>query len=74
MNYATPTRLHDYQYLGADFRERERIRRKHLRLKKRILDLPIYEKNYLIDELLKHGDHPMQTQSGIGETELQGGR
>lgn len=28
MNYPEPTALHDYRYLGDDYRERERIRRK----------------------------------------------
>lgn len=28
MNFERPTALHDYQYLGEDFRERERIKRK----------------------------------------------
>lgn len=31
MNYPEPTALHDYQYLGDGFRERERIRRKKQR-------------------------------------------
>lgn len=31
MNYPQPTRLHDYRYLGDDFRERERIKRKTAR-------------------------------------------
>jgi DNA adenine methylase len=54
MNYEKPTMLHDYQYLGDDFRERERIKRKHQRLKQKIIDLPEYEKHFLISELLKH--------------------
>ncbi|MFT5692379.1 MAG: DNA adenine methylase [Oceanicoccus sp.] len=56
MNYPPPTLLHDYQYLGENFRDRERIKRKHLRLKNKILDLPIREKNFLINELLKSSD------------------
>jgi DNA adenine methylase len=28
MNFDEPTQLHDYRYLGADYRERERIKRK----------------------------------------------
>ncbi len=31
MNYDAPDRLHDYRYLGDDFRERERIKRKKQR-------------------------------------------
>lgn len=54
MNYEKPAVLHDYQYLGDDFRERERIKRKHQRLKKKIIDLPDYEKDFLIRELVRH--------------------
>jgi len=53
MNYPTPELLHDYRYLGENFRDRERIKRKHLRLKNKILDLPSREKNFLINELIK---------------------
>ena len=28
MNYPEPAALHDYRYLGADFRERERIKKR----------------------------------------------
>lgn len=56
MNYPKPQVLHDYQYLGENFRERERIKRKHQRLKDKILNLPVYEKNFLINELIEHRD------------------
>jgi DNA adenine methylase len=35
MNYTTPTRLHDYRFLGEDYRERERIKRLLRRWKQR---------------------------------------
>lgn len=54
MNYPAPTLLHDYQYLGDNFRERERVKRKHLRLKEKILNLPMLEKNFLIGELIEN--------------------
>ena len=44
MNYDEPTKLHDYQYLGQDFREREKIRRKLSRWKERIEQLPELER------------------------------
>ena len=31
MNYPEPARLHDYRYLGADYRDRDRIKRKKAR-------------------------------------------
>lgn len=52
MNYSEPQQLHDYSYLGSDFRERERIKRKHHRLKKKIQNLPEKEKLYLINEVV----------------------
>ena len=36
MNFQTPLELHDYRYLGRDFRERERIKRKQTRWKNRL--------------------------------------
>ena len=35
MNYPQPTALHDYRYLGEDYRERERIKRKKQRWQER---------------------------------------
>ena len=37
MNFPEPLELHDYQYLGKNFRERERIKRKTQRWKNRLL-------------------------------------
>jgi DNA adenine methylase len=36
MNYPPPLELHDYGYLGANFRERERIKRKRQRWERRL--------------------------------------
>jgi DNA adenine methylase len=36
MNYSEPIRLHDYRYLGANFRERERIKRIKMRWSARL--------------------------------------
>lgn len=36
MNFTEPLELHDYRYLGSDFRERERIKRKVSRWKNRL--------------------------------------
>ena len=52
MNYvAPPDELHDYRYLGDDFRDRQRIKRKQNRLKQKILGMPVRERNLLISEL-----------------------
>lgn len=44
MNYAEPQELHDYRYLGAGFRERERIQRKIRRWEKRLATMPRMER------------------------------
>jgi DNA adenine methylase len=54
MNYAPPVELHDYRYLGYNFRERERIKRKKTRWLKRLETMPDAERYAMlaaIDEL-----------------------
>jgi DNA adenine methylase len=48
MNYPEPRELHDYSYLGDNFRERERIMKKRKRLKKRLLEMDKFERLALI--------------------------
>lgn len=50
-NFPTPTALHDYRYLGRDFRERERIKRKTNRWKARLSKMPLLEKQALLAAL-----------------------
>lgn len=40
MNYSAPDELHDYRYLGDDYRERERIRRQQRRWIRRLDAMP----------------------------------
>jgi len=47
-NYKEPIALHDYRYLGADFRQRERIKRKKQRWVKRLHTMPILERRALL--------------------------
>lgn len=54
LNFPEPLELHDYSFLGENFRERERIKRKRLRWKKRLTKMKPQEKFALmatIDEL-----------------------
>lgn len=44
MNYPEPTELHDYRYLGSDYRDRERIRRQQRRWASRLLAMPDLER------------------------------
>jgi len=46
-NYKDPLALHDYAYLGTNFRDRERIKRKYLRWKHRLQQLAPLERAML---------------------------
>ena len=47
-NYPTPLKLHDYRYLGTNFRERERIKRKKERWANRLRTMPVLERQALL--------------------------
>lgn len=51
MNYNPPALLHDDQYLGHNFRERERIKRKRNRWANRFRRLPIQERGAIFRDL-----------------------
>lgn len=51
MNYPEPFELHDYQYLGDNFRQRERIRRKQRRWRARLLKMPNDERYALLETI-----------------------
>ena len=51
MNYPVPDKLHDYSYVGETFRDRERVRRRNQRWKKRLEKLSPLEQNALLDAL-----------------------
>jgi site-specific DNA-adenine methylase len=48
LNYPEPLELHDYQYIGKDFRERDRIKKKRRRLSAKLASLPTLEAQALI--------------------------
>lgn len=48
MNYPAPTRLHDYRYVGSNFRERELITRKKKRLIERLKRMPKLERQAIL--------------------------
>ncbi len=51
MNYSAPVQLHDYRYLGDNFREREKVKLKLKRWKARFKSMPILERNALLSSL-----------------------
>lgn len=64
MNYAEPTELHDYRYLGDNFRQRERIRRQQRRWADRLARMDRLQRYALLSAIAGHlaatvdGGHP----------------
>jgi len=56
MNYPEPIALHDYQHLGNNFRERERLKRIRQRWKERLARMPLLERRALVDLLAESSD------------------
>jgi DNA adenine methylase len=54
-NFPEPVELHDYRYLGRDFRERERIARRRRRWLARLAKMPVLERQALVSALLAMG-------------------
>jgi site-specific DNA-adenine methylase len=52
MNYSKPVELHDYSYLGDNFREREKIKQKSKRWTAKFKSMPILERQALLSALL----------------------
>lgn len=50
-NFPEPARLHDYSFLGDNFRERERIKRKAARWANRFDKLPTLERRAILEQL-----------------------
>ncbi len=50
-NYPRPVELHDYQYLGSNFRERERIKRKKARWTAKLAKMPLLERQAIMGAL-----------------------
>lgn len=52
-NFPEPAELHEYTHLGANFRERERIKRKKERWRRRLAAMPELERRAVLDVLLE---------------------
>lgn len=61
MNYPEPLELHDYGYLGSNFRERERIKRKQKRWHARLLRMNSTERYAMLSVLEELRSTPPQT-------------
>jgi hypothetical protein len=56
MNYPPPVQLHDYRYLGNNFREREKIKIKSKRWATRYKSMPVLERQALLSALQSVND------------------
>ncbi len=56
MNYPEPVALHDYRFLGDNFRERERLKRIRHRWRERLQRMPLLERLALSSMIAEFGD------------------
>jgi hypothetical protein len=68
MNYEEPLALHDYSYLGSDYRERERIKRRCKRWEKRLREMPALERYAMMKALSGVRDAGVFNFSGEGRS------
>ena len=54
MNYSPPEVLHDYSFVGSNFTQRQRIKRKISRHIERLERLPAHERNAILTAILKN--------------------
>lgn len=51
MNFPAPLELHDYRFLGSNFRERERIKRQQARWRRKLQTMPEHQRYALLSVL-----------------------
>lgn len=61
MNYPTPSVLHDFRYLGINYRERERIKKKVDRHRARLKRLPAAERCAILSSIISEFDSTVNT-------------
>lgn len=57
MNYPEPVELHDYRYLGDNFREREKINRQRKRWRARLERMSSLQRYALLSSIAELGEH-----------------
>ena len=57
MNYPEPLQLHDYNFLGKDFTERQRIKRKIIREINKLKGLPLLERQAILEGIRSSIDY-----------------
>jgi DNA adenine methylase len=71
MNFSEPIRLHDYQFLGDNFRERERIKRKRQRWERRLKAMPALERYAILSSIAEMSDARASPAVAIGAGDHQ---
>jgi len=64
MNYPEPIALHDYSYLGDNFRERERIKRKVSRWKAKLEKMDVLERRAILMAIQSAGSIATKSEPG----------
>jgi len=72
-NFPEPVELHDYRFLGSDFRERERIRRRRSRWVAMLAAMPVLERAAVVSDLLARSAEGKGRQEAQGATILGAG-
>lgn len=75
MNFNSPTNLHDTRYLGKNFRERQTIKRRQMRIQEKIQQMNPIERNELISWLsATYGDNFLINNDleGLANNGMQG--
>jgi DNA adenine methylase len=65
MNYPPPIELHDYRYLGNNFRERERLKRIKSRWVSRLDRMGDLERYALLSSIAEYGEMIMADPSSV---------
>jgi hypothetical protein len=70
LNFTPVAQLHDARYIGADFRERERIKRKQARWRRRLSTMPAIEREAMLAVLLELASPEVAGRSSSSELTL----
>ncbi len=71
MNYPPPLLLHQYDYIGNGYVDRQRVKRKITRFASKLQELPLYERHLFIQEMIKNDlpavQHFLSMAAGIAD-------
>ena len=57
-NYPPPVQLHDERYMGSNYREREKIKRRMTNLKRKITEMNAHERQAFMHWMIEEYGHP----------------